>query len=103
MTTLPKGNRHSSQKPPDIPLYVNKNKALGGGMRQIGMLAAAGIMCLDEMVSLLERDHKHATILHKGMVSILQDNSVPGTNPILTPLAFIWIYTNNHTTNIPHK
>lgn len=33
-------------------------KVLGGGMRQAGVLAAAGLVALDEIVPLLERDHK---------------------------------------------
>ncbi|MFO7826200.1 MAG: GntG family PLP-dependent aldolase [Cyclobacterium sp.] len=35
-------------------------KALGGGMRQAGMLAAAGIYALDHHVSRLEEDHERA-------------------------------------------
>jgi threonine aldolase len=35
-------------------------KALGGGMRQVGILAAAGIVALNEMVSRLGEDHKRA-------------------------------------------
>lgn len=33
-------------------------KVLGGGMRQAGVLAAAGLVALDEIVPLLDRDHK---------------------------------------------
>lgn len=35
-------------------------KALGGGMRQIGFLAAAGLVALDQIVPLLGKDHKRA-------------------------------------------
>lgn len=35
-------------------------KALGGGMRQVGVLAAAGIVALNEMVSRLGEDHRRA-------------------------------------------
>ncbi|MGD8539661.1 MAG: GntG family PLP-dependent aldolase [Candidatus Aminicenantes bacterium] len=35
-------------------------KALGGGMRQVGVLAAAGIVALNEMVSRLGEDHGRA-------------------------------------------
>lgn len=38
-------------------------KALGGGMRQVGILAAAGLYALEHNVSLLQTDHKHATML----------------------------------------
>ncbi|XP_058796604.1 uncharacterized protein LOC131667277 [Phymastichus coffea] len=35
-------------------------KVLGGGMRQVGILAAAGIVALDEIVPLLRDDHRRA-------------------------------------------
>jgi threonine aldolase len=35
-------------------------KALGGGMRQVGILAAAGIVALSEMVERLKEDHERA-------------------------------------------
>ena len=38
-------------------------KQLGGGMRQAGILAAAGIMALESMVDRLEEDHKRAQLL----------------------------------------
>jgi len=38
-------------------------KVLGGGMRQAGFLAAAGIYALDHHVSRLAEDHRHAAIL----------------------------------------
>lgn len=34
-------------------------KALGGGMRQVGFLAAAGLCALDTIVPLLGNDHRH--------------------------------------------
>ncbi|XP_029954823.1 threonine aldolase 1 [Salarias fasciatus] len=39
---------------------VRCRKALGGGMRQTGMLAAAGILSLHEMIGRLEKDHQNA-------------------------------------------
>ena len=38
-------------------------KALGGGMRQAGILAAAGLIALEEMPSRLQEDHANATLL----------------------------------------
>ena len=35
-------------------------KVLGGGMRQVGVLAAAGLVALDEIVPLLKDDHRRA-------------------------------------------
>ncbi|XP_031826558.1 L-allo-threonine aldolase [Nomia melanderi] len=35
-------------------------KVLGGGMRQVGILAAAGLVALEENISILKEDHKRA-------------------------------------------
>jgi len=45
-------------------------KMLGGGMRQAGILAAAGIIALQKMVKRLEEDHKNARILGEGLAGI---------------------------------
>lgn len=45
-------------------------KALGGGMRQAGVLAAAGIVALTEMVERLCDDHAHARQLADGLTRI---------------------------------
>jgi threonine aldolase len=42
-------------------------KVLGGGMRQAGVLAAAGIVALNEMVDRLADDHAHAKKLAEGL------------------------------------
>jgi len=44
-------------------------KSLGGGMRQVGVLAAAGLVALDTMVDRLVEDHVHARRLAEGLVS----------------------------------
>ncbi|UCF94841.1 MAG: low-specificity L-threonine aldolase [Desulfobacterales bacterium] len=48
-------------------------KVLGGGMRQAGVLAAAGIVALTEMVARLAEDHANAHKLAEGLAAI------PGT------------------------
>ncbi|MFL6124044.1 GntG family PLP-dependent aldolase [Actinophytocola sp.] len=45
-------------------------KMLGGGMRQAGVLAAAGIEALDTMVDRLAEDHEHARVLADGLADI---------------------------------
>lgn len=45
-------------------------KSLGGGMRQAGILAAAGVVALGEMVDRLEEDHRHARLLADGLAQI---------------------------------
>jgi threonine aldolase len=44
-------------------------KVLGGGMRQAGFLAAAGIYALDHHVSRLADDHQHAKVLADALNS----------------------------------
>jgi threonine aldolase len=47
--------------PKDYIDYARRvRKALGGGMRQVGVLAAAGIVALNEMVDRLVEDHNRA-------------------------------------------
>jgi len=41
-------------------------KALGGGMRQAGIIAAAGIVALDSMVDRLQEDHRRVNAIGKG-------------------------------------
>ncbi|MGW3960842.1 GntG family PLP-dependent aldolase [Amycolatopsis sp. NPDC005003] len=45
-------------------------KMLGGGMRQAGVIAAAGIVALDTMVDRLAEDHEHARVLADGLAGI---------------------------------
>jgi len=45
-------------------------KVLGGGMRQAGVLAAAGIVALNEMIERLADDHAHARLLAQGLSQI---------------------------------
>jgi threonine aldolase len=45
-------------------------KILGGGMRQAGVLAAAGLIALEESPKRLEEDHKHARRLAEGLAEI---------------------------------
>lgn len=45
-------------------------KLLGGGMRQAGVIAAAGIVGLEQMVERLHDDHAHAQILAQGLAEL---------------------------------
>lgn len=45
-------------------------KVLGGGMRQAGVLAAAGLVALEQMVDRLAEDHTHAQLLAQGLATI---------------------------------
>jgi threonine aldolase len=54
--------------------FVNRarrvRKMLGGGMRQAGVIAAAGIVALTNMVERLAEDHANARILAEGAASL---------------------------------
>ena len=45
-------------------------KLLGGGMRQAGVLAAAGLVALEETPKVLHRDHENARYLSEGLAQI---------------------------------
>src|SRR5438874_2898397 len=45
-------------------------KRLGGGMRQVGVLAAAGLIALDHMVDRLAEDHSNAHTLAEGLAEL---------------------------------
>jgi threonine aldolase len=57
-------------------------KILGGGMRQAGILAAAGIHALSHHVDRLAEDHKNARLLHAGVEATpsLRTSGEPQTN-----------------------
>ena len=45
-------------------------KSLGGGMRQAGILAAAGLIALEKMPARLHQDHANARFLAEGLAQI---------------------------------
>ncbi len=60
-------------------------KMLGGGMRQAGVLAAAGIVALEKMVDRLSEDHRRANKLAEGLSSIsglVFEMGMPETNMV---------------------
>jgi threonine aldolase len=64
-------------------------KQLGGGMRQAGIIAAAGIIALDEMIERLDEDHVRAKLLADGMrdlPGIIFDKGLPHTNMVFIEL-----------------
>jgi threonine aldolase len=64
-------------------------KQLGGGMRQAGILAAAGIVALESMVDRLTEDHTRATRLARNLEKIpgiTLDPGAPYTNMLYLSL-----------------
>lgn len=65
-------------------------KQLGGGMRQAGILAAAGLMALEQMTGRLSEDHARARRLAAGLAQIpgvILDPGTPYTNMVFLSLA----------------
>lgn len=65
-------------------------KHLGGGMRQAGVLAAAGMVALEEMTGRLVEDHRRAKALAnglKGVAGILLDTPDPASNMVFVSMA----------------
>jgi threonine aldolase len=62
-------------------------KALGGGMRQAGILAAAGLYALEHHVERLAEDHENARILAQGLSEIpCLSVTPPETNIVLVEI-----------------
>ena len=65
-------------------------KMVGGGMRQVGVIAAAGIVALDDMVERLNDDHATARRLAQGLAQIpgieIDPDSLP-TNLVFFKIA----------------
>jgi threonine aldolase len=74
-------------------------KMLGGGMRQAGIIAAAGVVALETMVDRLAEDHANARRLAEGLANIkginLAQDEIPTNivmfhvSPPLSPVEFI--------------
>lgn len=64
-------------------------KQLGGGMRQAGILAAAGIVALEEILPRLHQDHERAKDMASGLSEIpgiLMNPEKPSTNMVYLSL-----------------
>jgi threonine aldolase len=67
-----------------------QRKVLGGGMRQAGLLAAAGIVALETMVDRLAKDHVNAKRLAEGLArlpGVVLDAATVSTNIVIFELA----------------
>jgi threonine aldolase len=69
-------------------------KMLGGGMRQVGLLAAAGLHALGHHVDRLREDHRNALRLAQGLTALgLEVDPPPETNMVMfrgTEVAALW-------------
>jgi threonine aldolase len=62
-------------------------KVVGGGMRQAGVLAAAGIVGLEQIAPRLEEDHARARRLAEGLAEIRGVE----TAPVATNILYFWL------------
>jgi len=62
-------------------------KMLGGGMRQVGVLAAAGLYALGNNIQRLEQDHANAAALAAGLAEIAQLR----IEPVQTNIVYVHI------------
>jgi len=53
-----------------IERAVPVRRMLGGGMRQVGVLAAAGLVALEKMTARLAEDHANAQVLARGLAEM---------------------------------
>jgi threonine aldolase len=61
-------------------------KMLGGGMRQVGVLAAAGLYALEHHVARLAEDHAHAAMIHAAVERVCPGQPRPETNIVMIDL-----------------
>ena len=67
-------------------------KSLGGGMRQVGYLAAAGIYALDNNIDRLSEDHHRAKMIYKTLSNC---NYVEKINPCETNIVIFKLYNDD--------
>lgn len=70
----------------DIKKARRVRKILGGGMRQVGYLAAAGIYALDNNINRLKDDHQRAKLL---AVELSQLNWIKEVFPVYTNIVIV--------------
>jgi threonine aldolase len=70
-----------------IALARRWRKALGGGMRQAGVLAAAGVYALENHVARLAEDHDNAAHLAAGLAAMGLKVAAPQTNVVYVEVA----------------
>ncbi|XP_016949756.1 uncharacterized protein LOC108024364 [Drosophila biarmipes] len=66
-------------------------KALGGGMRQAGIIAAAGLVALEEVVPLLGKDHERTKKLAKAIYDLKSPNITVQLETVQTNILLVEI------------
>ncbi|XP_069947333.1 uncharacterized protein [Cherax quadricarinatus] len=71
---------------------IRLRKVLGGGMRQAGMLAAAALYALENMVDRLADDHKHAKLLAQAISETGSKNVICQVADVHTNIAIVHLH-----------
>ncbi|XP_017084228.1 probable low-specificity L-threonine aldolase 2 [Drosophila eugracilis] len=66
-------------------------KALGGGMRQVGILAAAGLVALEEVVPLLGKDHERTKRIAQAIYELKSPNITVDLETVQTNILLVEI------------
>lgn len=66
-------------------------KALGGGMRQVGILAAAGLVSFKQVIPMLKDDHRRAKKLAQAIHDANSKNFTVEIHNVETNIFMIWI------------
>ncbi|KZC11648.1 L-allo-threonine aldolase, partial [Dufourea novaeangliae] len=69
-------------------------KVLGGGMRQVGILAAAGLVALEDTIPILKYDHKRAFLLASSINEIQSSVFSVDLTAVQTNMVFVEVNTN---------
>uniref|UniRef100_A0A0D6R0W4 low-specificity L-threonine aldolase n=1 Tax=Araucaria cunninghamii TaxID=56994 RepID=A0A0D6R0W4_ARACU len=69
-------------------------KTLGGGMRQVGVLCAAGLVALKDITGRLQNDHRNSRILAEGLNAI--NGLHVGLDAVETNIVFVDIMGNSN-------
>jgi threonine aldolase len=78
-----------------VPKLIRARKLLGGGMRQVGILAAAGLYALEHNIGRLSDDHRRARTLGERLAR------VPGLDVDLAKVQTNMVYAGTRGTGLP--
>ncbi|OKY78955.1 MAG: L-tyrosine decarboxylase, PLP-dependent protein MfnA [Candidatus Methanohalarchaeum thermophilum] len=81
----------------DFISRARKNrKIVGGGMRQVGVIAATGLISLDKMIDRLKKDHEKANRLAEGLKDLGFEIN---PNKFKTNIVYLSLDQMNYSTN----
>lgn len=76
---------------------LRNRKVVGGGMRQAGIIASAGVVALSEMVDRLADDHENARLLAENVAAV--DGLYVNLDRVYTDIVYIDVASTKITTS----